>query len=563
MNAIRHCICLPVIIFILGELHFTSGLFAADNSERKVEGNEIFNGRVLITGAAGFIGFHLSKRLKDSFQLSADGTVVVGMDNFSPSYDVTLKEARALELKKSGVDLHRASVCEEDYVRFLFEKHDFTHVVHLAAEPGVRHSLEDPSDYIPNISCFAVLLDVVKDYSGVSVLLASSSTVYGSPGPVPFSVSHSYPDPQNMYALSKKTNEMFAESYCHEYMIQSIVLRFFTVYGPWGRPDMAVYKFTQQLYEGKPLNVSLWTSDRRPVMRDFTYIDDVIDGVVMAMKYRPKLCGETFNMGFGSPVSMATMLHHLEEEMGIKGNVVEVPLNPAELPITHSDNTESKEKLGFEPKVSLTNGLHRFVLWFRQYSQTRDASSKDPQANLEMKELTERSNKIRNKLIAAAVTKDNKVYKKRLKGLQQTFINYAKTENIPLPKLEKKGFIFYPGVVAKGTQVAHSPSLANNAKALAKKCSEVEVCVGFSPDGYLFSDFDKREKWSKVKENEGGLYVADVDMCISDLHHCPKHSTCVHEGPASYRCECEEGYATSQCIPMYVSVWRVRLISCQ
>ena len=194
-------------------------------------------------------------------------------------------------------------------------------------------------------------------------------------------------------------------------MIQSIVLRFFTVYGPWGRPDMAVYKFTQQLYEGKPLNVSLWTSDRRPVMRDFTYIDDVIDGVVMAMKYRPKLCGETFNLGYGSPVSMATMLHHLEEEMGIKGNVVmfllprldkiatisftsvqsllhvqvEVPLNPAELPITHSDNTESKEKLGFEPKVSLTDGLHRFVLWFRQYSQTRDASSKDPQANLEMK----------------------------------------------------------------------------------------------------------------------------------------------------------------------------------
>ena len=293
--------------------------------------------KILVTGAAGFIGFHLTKHLAESRPYST----IVAIDNFKPSYEPRIKEDRAIVLLKMGVNLLYGDVCDEVFIRYLFETHEFSHVIHLAGETGVRRSVQQPQDFAnSNIGCFVQLLELIVPYK-VHIVYASSSTVYGPDSSLPFDPTSAHGSASNMYALSKMVDEvifrwvmqyfkchliircmqMFADAYCRESNTTILGLRFFTVYGPWGRPDMAVYKYAHNLATGKKIHMAIHDSDK-PAVRDFTYIDDIISGITMAMAYHPDECGEIFNLGYSEPHSLEELLQILKVEMGIKEGYV-------------------------------------------------------------------------------------------------------------------------------------------------------------------------------------------------------------------------------------------------
>ncbi len=309
---------------------------------------------VFLTGAAGFIGFHTASALTHR------GERVIGLDNFNTYYSPALKRERATLLREMGVEVIEADLNDRATLQQLFQQHTFTDVVHLAAQAGVRYARQNPEAYLAsNIDGFLSLLEVLRHHPDVKLTYASSSSVYGCNKKIPFSVDDPTDQPANLYAATKKANELMAYSYHHLYGIAMTGLRFFTVYGPWGRPDMAYYSFTEAILNQKPIH--LFNKGR--MQRDFTYIDDIVHGTLAAIDYKGDYA--LFNLGNNQPVELLTFVSLLEKMLGQEAIKVFEGPSKGEVETTYADITSAQEKLGFYPKTSLEEGLSRFIDWFQ------------------------------------------------------------------------------------------------------------------------------------------------------------------------------------------------------
>jgi UDP-glucuronate 4-epimerase len=314
------------------------------------------NKRIFITGAAGFIGFHLAKHAKKQ------GDEVVGFDNFNDYYDPQLKRDRAKELEKLDItmidgDLNNSALLESSIFEFRP-----THLVHLAAQAGVRYSLVNPEIYLrSNIDGFLNILEICRKNPSIILTYASSSSVYGCNKKTSFSIEDTTEKPASLYGATKKSNELMAHAYHHLFGIHCTGLRFFTVYGPWGRPDMAYFSFTKAILEGRPIDVYNFGE----MQRDFTYIDDIIDGTYSAMNLAAPCA--IFNLGHHHPEELLHLIKVLESELGIKAKKNLLPMQAGDVIRTFADIKESQLELGFHPKVTLERGLHNFIKWYQDY----------------------------------------------------------------------------------------------------------------------------------------------------------------------------------------------------
>jgi UDP-glucuronate 4-epimerase len=315
---------------------------------------------ILITGAAGFIGFHTS------IKLQKEGCVVIGIDNFNDYYDPSLKRARAKELEKAHIPIIEGDLCQNELLTEIISKYSITHIVHLAAQAGVRFSLEQPQAYIKtNIEGFLNVLESCRQYPAIPLIYASSSSVYGLNHKVPFSTKDRTDNQASLYGVTKKANELMANTYNHLFNITAVGLRFFTVYGPWGRPDMAYFSFTKAIAEGKPIPVFNYGK----MQRDFTYIDDIVSGIAAAIDYTKENLGthEIFNLGNHRSEPLSLFIEIIEQAVGKKAVKRLLPMQAADVEITYADIQQSQDKLGFKPITSLSQGIPKFVKWFKEY----------------------------------------------------------------------------------------------------------------------------------------------------------------------------------------------------
>lgn len=332
--------------------------------------------RVLVTGAAGFIGFYISKRL-----LQDEGCEVVGVDNMSAYYDVGLKQARLRMLEDmDGFRFHRLDIADSAGMEELFKAEKFDVVINLAAQAGVRHSLKDPQSYIKsNVEGFVNVLEGCRHADVGHLVFASSSSVYGANTKMPFSVHHNVDHPVSLYAATKKSNELMAHAYSSLYGVPATGLRFFTVYGPWGRPDMALFLFTKAIIDGQEINVF----NHGRMKRDFTYIDDIIEGVVRVAasppspnpdwdsdapdpgtSYAPYML---YNIGNNNPVGLTGFIEAIEEALGKKAKKRMLPLQPGDVPESFADIDGLARDFDFKPSTPIKEGIARFVSWYRDY----------------------------------------------------------------------------------------------------------------------------------------------------------------------------------------------------
>lgn len=333
------------------------------------------NQPILVTGAAGFIGFHVATALLK------EGRVVIGVDNLTPYYDVKLKEARLAELKKhNDFSFIRHDLADRQATADLFAQYKFPHVVHLAAQAGVRHSLVDPHAYVDsNLIGFVNVLEGCRHNGCKHLLYASSSSVYGSNTHMPFSVHDNVDHPLSLYGASKKANELMAHSYSHLFKLPTTGLRFFTVYGPWGRPDMAMWIFASAILAGKP--VKLFNHGK--MRRDFTYIDDVVESIVRLVgrpaESDPKWSGDkpdpgtsgapwrVYNIGNNNPVDLLDVVELLEKSIGKKAIRELEPMQPGDVPATYADVDALMQEVDFKPSTPIADGIARFIAWYRPY----------------------------------------------------------------------------------------------------------------------------------------------------------------------------------------------------
>lgn len=332
--------------------------------------------KVLITGCAGFIGFHLCQRL-----LERSTHTVVGLDNLNDYYDVNLKLNRLKQLEgRDDFRFVKLDIADRDSMARLFKDEKFDIVVNLAAQAGVRYSLENPYAYIDsNILGFTNILEGCRHTAVRHLVYASSSSVYGANTKLPFSVHHNVDHPISLYAATKKANELMAHTYSSLYGIPTTGLRFFTVYGPWGRPDMALFLFVRAILEGKPIDVF----NHGKMRRDFTYIDDIVEGVVRVMgavpKADPAWSGQNpdpgssyapykiYNIGNNDPVELMGFIEAIEDRLGKKGVKNFLPLQAGDVPATYADVDDLVRDVGFKPATPIEEGIRKFVDWYRTY----------------------------------------------------------------------------------------------------------------------------------------------------------------------------------------------------
>ena len=312
--------------------------------------------QIFITGAAGFIGFHLARYLRKR------GDVVIGLDVFNDYYDPRLKRARQQKLLAEGIQIVEGDIRNTALLKEILERYQITHIAHLAAQAGVRHSITHPNDYIDsNLQGFASVLEACRARPGIKLIYASSSSVYGLNKKIPFHVDDKTDEPANLYGATKKANEVMAHAYHHLYGLPVTALRYFTVYGPWGRPDMAYYRFSRLICEGRPIQVF----NQGLMRRDFTYIDDIVKGTAAAIDLGA--ASEIFNLGNNRPVELLYLIQLLEQALEKKAIMEMLPMQPGEVIETFADIEKSTHLLGFRPSVSLEEGIARFVDWFKQY----------------------------------------------------------------------------------------------------------------------------------------------------------------------------------------------------
>ncbi|MGD9107157.1 MAG: NAD-dependent epimerase [Desulfobacterales bacterium] len=330
---------------------------------------------VLVTGAAGFIGYHLSKRLLK------DGCTVTGIDNLNPYYDVSLKAARLERLTPFDTfSFFKMDIADKESLENIFKNSQFDVVVNLAAQAGVRYSLENPRSYVDsNIVGFVNLLECCRHSHIRHLVFASSSSVYGANTKMPFSVHHNVDHPVSLYAASKKANELMAHTYSHLFGLACTGLRFFTVYGPWGRPDMALFLFTKAILEYNPIRIFNYGN----MQRDFTYIDDIIEGVVRVMsripEQNPTWSGNNpdpgtsyarykiYNIGNNNPVELMEFISIIEKVIGREAEKKFLDLQPGDVIATYADIDDLTKDVGFKPSTPIETGIRRFVDWFKNY----------------------------------------------------------------------------------------------------------------------------------------------------------------------------------------------------
>ena len=330
---------------------------------------------VLVTGAAGFIGFQLSKRLLDN------GINVVGLDNLNPYYSVKLKEDRLAQLEgRPRFSFARLDLADRADMERLFDANRFDVVVNLAAQAGVRYSLKNPQAYIEaNIVGFTNILEGCRHHAVKHLVFASSSSVYGANTKMPFSVHHNVDHPVSLYAASKKANELMAHTYSHLYRLPCTGMRFFTVYGPWGRPDMALFLFTDAILKGRPIQVF----NHGRMQRDFTYIDDIVEGVVRVMGRlpvpNPAWSGDRpdpgtsyapykiYNIGNNQPVELNAFIETIEDVLGVKATKQYLDMQPGDVPATYADVADLTADVGFKPSTPIRTGIERFIRWYKEY----------------------------------------------------------------------------------------------------------------------------------------------------------------------------------------------------
>ncbi len=331
--------------------------------------------KILVTGAAGFIGFHLAQRLLDR------GDEVVGLDNLNDYYDVSLKQARLDRLQgREGFRFVQLDLADREGMAALFAAEGFARVVNLAAQAGVRYSLINPHAYVDsNFTGFMNILEGCRHNAVEHLVYASSSSVYGANTRMPFSVHDNVDHPVSLYAASKKANELMAHTYAHLYRLPVTGLRFFTVYGPWGRPDMALFLFTRAILAGKPIDVFNFGRMRR----DFTYIDDIVEGVVRTLDQtatanpdwdssRPdpgssSAPSRLYNIGNNNPVELMDLIATLEQALGRTAEKNLLPLQPGDVPATYADVEDLTRAVGFKPATPIEEGVRRFVEWYQEF----------------------------------------------------------------------------------------------------------------------------------------------------------------------------------------------------
>jgi len=339
--------------------------------------------KILITGIAGFIGYHLAKRLAEQ------GETIVGIDNINDYYDVNLKYARLKDLglnindeikkidcsavfhsiKYSKISFYKMDLTNGSELKNLFKKEQFDIVINLAAQAGVRYSLTNPDTYISsNIQGFLNILEAVRANPVKHLVYASSSSVYGLNNKQPFSENDVTDNPASLYAVTKKENELMAHSYAHLYSIPSTGLRFFTVYGPWGRPDMALFLFTKAILSNQPIDVF----NNGEMQRDFTYVDDIVEGIIRVMHKVPdnnSVQSKIYNIGNGSPVRLLDFIHAIEDELGIKAKMNMLPMQPGDVPATWADTSALKTDTGYQPSTKIQEGIKKFIFWYKEYNK--------------------------------------------------------------------------------------------------------------------------------------------------------------------------------------------------
>lgn len=330
---------------------------------------------VIVTGAAGFIGFHTCNALLDR------GDTVVGLDNMNDYYEVSLKESRLERLvDRKGFLFERGDVADLPYLEAQFTNHRPRRVVHLAAQAGVRYSLQNPHAYVSsNLVGFMNILECCRHHQIEHLVYASSSSVYGANTLMPFSVHHNVDHPVSLYAATKKANELMAHTYSHLYGLPTTGLRFFTVYGPWGRPDMALFLFTRAILDGRPIDV--YNEGR--MRRDFTFIDDIVQGIVRTLDRIPqgdstwtgdhpdpgtsKAPYRVYNIGNNQPVELMEFVSAIESALGMVAEKRLMPLQPGDVPATWADVDDLMRDTGFRPSTPIREGIRRFVDWYREY----------------------------------------------------------------------------------------------------------------------------------------------------------------------------------------------------
>ena len=331
--------------------------------------------KILVTGAAGFIGFHTARALLDR------GDQVVGLDNLNNYYDVALKEARLAQLEgRNGFSFAKVDLADRKATEGLFAAGKFDRVIHLAAQAGVRYSLENPHAYVSsNLTGFMNVLEGCRHCDIQHLVYASSSSVYGANTAMPFSVHQNVDHPLSLYAATKKSNELMAHTYAHLYQLPVTGLRFFTVYGPWGRPDMALFLFTQKILAGEPIDVF----NNGEHARDFTYVDDIVEGVVRSVDRvaapNEDWCGDVpdpgtslapyrlYNIGNNTPVQLMDYITCIEKTLGKKAQKNFLPLQPGDVPETYADIDDLARDIGYQPSTRIEDGIAKFVEWYRDY----------------------------------------------------------------------------------------------------------------------------------------------------------------------------------------------------
>ncbi len=331
--------------------------------------------KILVTGAAGFIGFHLSKKL------CGDDWNIVGLDNLNSYYDIKLKKDRLNILNSNkNFKFTKIDLIDREAMKKLFEEEKFECVVNLAAQAGVRYSLENPHSYVDsNLSGFLNILEGCRHNPVAHLIYASSSSVYGANTKMPFSVHDNVDHPVSLYAATKKANELMAHTYSNLYKIHTTGLRFFTVYGPWGRPDMALFIFTKKIAEGKPIDIY----NNGKMRRDFTYVDDIVDGIIKLIPKIPEpdpnwngnnpdsassfAPYKLYNIGNNQPVELMRFVEIIEEKMGKKAIRNFMPMQPGDVPETYADVDDLINAVGFKPNTSIEEGISKFVDWYKDY----------------------------------------------------------------------------------------------------------------------------------------------------------------------------------------------------